>query len=163
MIKKLFSKQFVLFYLMFFAFFTCSYVVLSFAKYSYTRNDTKTMNVAKFDVSYVQIESSDTINIIADNSLFNYRFKVKNSSEVGIKYSLVVSNIPEGVKVSLDNGTLQTPSNGVVIFENASSIDYVDGGAYRDHTLSFSSIPEVDDSISNLVNLNILVSQKKPN
>ena len=73
------------------------------------------MPVAKWDVS-VDSTDSNSKTVLANGAEQSYTFTVMNDSDVASNYAITVSNIPNGVKVGLDQGELEFASDGTIVF-----------------------------------------------
>ena len=76
--------------------------------------------------------------VIPELSTDVYNLTVTSTSEVDVVYTIIISNLPTGVEVALDNGTYQPSSNGTVRISNAQTvINYNDAVKTKNHTLTF--------------------------
>ena len=105
---------------------------------------TGSLITAEWSVSRNQSESTDSIEVIPEMSTDTYNLTVTSSSEVDVKYTVIVSNLTVGVEVQLDDGTFQTPSNGTIrLTKNGGvtgTINYNDDPKTKNHTLTFRAI-----------------------
>ena len=102
---------------------------------------TGSLPAAQWSVSRSQSASTDSIELIPNTSTDTYNLTVTSSSEVDVKYTVIVSNLPAGVEVQLDDGTFQTPSNGTIRLTKSGgvtgTINYNDDPKTKNHTLTF--------------------------
>lgn len=102
--------------------------------------------------------NSNTINLIAGGQSQSYILTVSNNSEVDVTYSIEFSNLPAGMKVSLDEGQLVSEVNNSVTFTNVGSLSFSNPRT-RDHTVTFQA-PENASEISNWqVHTNVIFKQ----
>lgn len=132
---------------------------ITLARYKTITSGMVTVKVAKWDVSVSNL-SSNTINIIAGNTTQDYRLQVRNNSEVSCTYSIVISNISNDIKVSLDDGSDLTPSNNQITISNAGTFNIGDGNLERTHKLTFKA-PISAAAVTNMTgNIRVIVTQK---
>lgn len=93
------------------------------------------VSTALWDVS-ITPDINNSLQLTPNGSDGSYTLTVTNDSEVDVEYQIVVSNIPSGVQVKLDNGYYQQQAS-TVTFDNAGTIDYDDNDGYATHTLYF--------------------------
>ena len=91
---------------------------------------------AKWAVSMISC-SNDGVDLVAGGEVKSCSLKVTNSSEVASNYVIEVSDVPDGVKVGLGDGVLQTPTNGAISFTETGGTLGINGE--RSHTLRFSA------------------------
>ena len=88
---------------------------------------------ANWNVS-ISSNSSSTMQLTENSGTSSYNLTVTSASEVDTDYKIIVSNLPSGVQVKLDNGNFE-PYSSTVTFNNAGTILY--GGQPQTHTLTF--------------------------
>ena len=123
-------------------------------------SDQGSLDVAKWDVSIVG--AGGGVNLVAGGSPQVYTLIVKNDSEVASEYVIELSNIPEGVWVGLDGGTLQEPDseNKVTFSENGGVLDLVE--KTRQHSLRFSAELDAGAVIGDDIAIDVHFKQKEP-
>ena len=140
---------------------TLSQVNNAKSKYQSGLNGASEASVAKWEVSVTPVTETNTFNIVAGNTLpIEYTVRVSSNSQVSNSYSIIVLNIPEGIKVSIDNGTEQTPTNNTVTFSNVGAFNIEDNTAYHDHKLTFSVPIETKEVENNNVKIQVSFTQK---
>ncbi|MBR2708235.1 MAG: hypothetical protein IKE90_02230 [Bacilli bacterium] len=113
-------------------------VATTFAIYRGDGSATGTIDAATWSISRSQSASGDSLSVIPELASDVYNLTVTSNSEVDVVYTIIVSNLPTGVEVSLDNGTYQTPTSGTVRISNAQTvINYNDTVKTKNHTLTF--------------------------
>lgn len=150
-IKELFIySSFSVFLLICFILLTLSQSNAAKSKYQSGAVGNQAASVAKWDVSVTPVSANNTIDVIAGNNAVNYSIRVTNNSQVSCNYTIKISNVPDGLKVSLDDGTEQLPTNNIVTFENVGSFIIGNATQERTHKLSFgadSNTNAFDDDI----------------
>lgn len=137
-IKKLFKYSgFAIFLLLCLALFTLSQVNDAKSKYKSDARGTTDASTAKWDVSVTPVTANNTIDVVVGNNAVDYLVRVVSSSQVSCNYTITISNVPNSLKVSLDDGTEQLPTNNVLTFTNAGSFLAGDATTERTHKLSF--------------------------
>ena len=124
-------------------------VATTFAIFRGSSSATGSIRAATWSISRSQSESGDSLEIVPELSTDVYNLTVTSGSEVDVTYTIIISNLPSGVEVALDNGTYQTPTSGTVRISNAQTvINYNDAVKTKNHTLTFratSSAQAVSD------------------
>ena len=101
-----------------------------------TSNVPSAFPVASWDVD-VSTNSSSSMQLLANTTdTSSYTITVTSDSEVDTNYSIIVSNIPSGVQVKLDDGSFQ-PYSSTVTFLNVGTILYGAQPNTATHTLTF--------------------------
>ena len=123
-------------------------------------NKSVTSSIARWYVTYDTSDNeSDTINLVSGNGPKNYIVKVISTSEVAATYSIVLTSVPTGLQVKLDNGAYQTPVNNRIEFNNAGSFIANDSNTEHTHTLTINAPIETNISGSNSIGINITFNQ----
>lgn len=101
-------------------------------------NTSGSIDTAEWNVSLNQTGINNTLSIANDGSTSTYTLKVVSDSEVNTEYAIIISNIPSGVDVKLDDEVnYRTPSNGVVTIDPAGTINYTGSSEEVTHILTF--------------------------
>lgn len=108
-----------------------------YAKYSTSATGSDSARVAKFDVSTSTDSQSDTIELVPGDSASTgtYTFKITNSSEVVVKNTIIVNNVPKNVQVKFNNSSLVTSSGADITFD----VGTLNIGESVDCVLTFSA------------------------
>lgn len=108
------------------------------AKYSTTASGSDSARVAKFDVGTTTNSQSDKIELVPgdSDSSGTYKFTIKNNSEVVVKNSVIVENVPENVQVKFNNSDPVSSSGTDIAFD----VGVLDIGASVDCSLTFSAL-----------------------
>ena len=121
-----------------FAIFVFTVIVTTFAIFRGSGSGTGSVRAATWSISRSQSSSGDSLEVIPELSTDVYNLTVTSASEVDVVYTVIISNLPTGVEVSLDNGTYQPSSNCTVRISNAQTvINYNDAVKTKNHTLTF--------------------------
>ena len=149
------------FLILYFLVFTLNFTTNTFSKYAGQINGNKSMSVAKWSVSVNDEVSSKNISLVAGNTMQEYAFNVISNSEIAANYDIILTNIPNDVKVSLDGGTIKTPTNNRVEFTNAGSFTANQASRTNAHVLKFETT--IDTAVQNntSVNLEIVFEQEE--
>jgi hypothetical protein len=120
--------------------------------------DNSVMQIAKWNNAVTS--DYESVNLIAGNATESYNFTVTNNSDVSDKYEIIVSGIPEGVLVGLDEGGLIEPTNGEVEFADDSYVLNI--GGHRDHTLNVKATIDAEETVdAATLTINVNFEQKK--
>ncbi len=123
--------------------FALLFVIISFALFSYLTyslyrsGSGGTASLASATFSVQLAGENQNISIMPGNTTQNYIVTVTNGSEVDVSYKIVITNLPTGSQIKLDNGSYVTETSGEVVFNNVGTILY--GGSPVNHTLTFNS------------------------
>lgn len=133
-----------------------SYVL---AKYISSVSGSSSASVAKWAVNWAATSSS-IVDLISGNSDGSYSFNVTSNSEVAASYSIIVSSMPSGMEIKLDNGSFQTAGvGGTVTFNNVGSFTASDVNYTHSHTLTFNSPLAANLTGANSVNVDVRFTQ----
>jgi len=136
-------------WLLVFGMFILLSTVLTFALLRASGNGSGSLKTATWSVSRNYSQPGDSLEIYQGGATDSYTLTVQSASEVDVLYKIIISNLPTGVEVDIDN-TGYIPSNaGTIIIENANTvINYNDTVKTKTHTLTFratNSAPLVTD------------------
>lgn len=141
-------------------FITIYVSIFSLSKYQSTITGGHGTRIAKWDVQLNTEGSDNVINLApGDSTGQSYDLTVTSISEVSVKYSIVISNLPNNVQVALDSGTPQTPNNNVVTFEDCGSFSVGSINTTNHHTLNFSALSQATNVIGSQVNIDVIFTQ----
>lgn len=112
--------------------------VQTFAILRKSKTGTGSIDAATWSVTRSQSSSGDSIDITPGSTTDNYLLTVQSASEVDVIYSIIISNLPTGVEVDLDNsGNYRQADNGTIRISPAGTINYNDSPKIKNHTLTF--------------------------
>ena len=150
--KKTIRRRLIIFVLVYLIFITAYLSVNTLSKYVGISSGSGNIQVAKWEVSAIS-DSEDTMNIIAENTTAAYEVKISSTSEVGCTYSILIENVPDGVKIKIDDESAIAPSDGTITFENCGHFDANSQGTVLTHTLTVEadvSAGEINDEELNV-------------
>ena len=133
----------------------------SFALYRNLINPNGSIATASWNVTLNQEHEDNNLYIVAgdDNSTASYTVNITSTSEVDIDYSIIVDDIPQGVKIKLDDGDYLTPTNHKIIYADIGIINYSDENKTKSHTVTFKADSNAEIIIDDEVNVNVKVKQ----
>ena len=116
------------------------------AKYSTSTTGGDSARVAKFDV--ITTKDIDKIELVPGDrdSSGTYKFTIKNNSEVVVKNSVIVENVPENVQVKFNNSASETSGGADITFD----VGVLDIGGSVDCTLTFYADTNFDTQIKDV-------------
>jgi hypothetical protein len=147
-------------------FMVCSFVV---AKMTIRQdiNKSSSVDVAKWDVAIEGQSgqtSDDKVALVAGNGLpQSYSLSVTNDSDVASRYSIRLSEIPDGVKVGMDGGNInsfKTPTNGRITFSQTGQ--ELAPHDHRTHTLYFLAEMSTEAMNNHGISVDVTFTQEDP-
>ena len=129
------KKRFILFMILFVFTFSAYFIVNSFAAYKGEIISSGSTDIAKWEVLTLNT-GEPTIDLSPGGSAASYLLRITSTSHVVAGYDITISNLPDSVRVSLDNGSYVTPVNNTVTFSDVDHIDATDN-TVKEHTISF--------------------------
>ena len=118
------------------------------------------LSLATWSVTLNQEGVNDELTIVPVTSNDIYELNVTSTSKVDIKYTIVISNLPAGVQVALDNGTPESQDNdNKITFTDAGTILYNDVNKTKSHMLTFSAVANTTPVNSQTVSIDVIASQ----
>ena len=157
---KIFKIENIVFTLMYISLIVIILNAKAMSKYTGRAASNGVATVAKWDVKIDNTLTSNNISIVGGTSTQNYTLSVTSESEVACTYSIVLSNVPNDVSVSIDGGTAKKASNNRITFENVGSFSANDIELMHEHTLTFSAPINVNAVTDNPINIDVKVEQK---
>ncbi len=115
------------------------YAFKTFGLFRNSAGSTGTLETARWSVTRSHSTSSDSLEVIPGIADDTYTLTVESMSEVDVTYTIIISNLPAGVEVILDNHTY-TPSNNTVRIPNAGTINYNDQEKIQTRVLTFRAV-----------------------
>ncbi len=160
--KIVFKKKYITFLLIYFVLFTSYFSILTLSKYVSTSEKAGTSTIAKWEVfTDTSDNENDTLNIVSGNTPQNYILKVTSTSEVAATYSVFLTNLPDELEISIDNGEYQIPVNNEIIFINVGSFNASDNNSTHEHTLTFNAPLDSNIEEVNEISLDVLFEQNE--
>ena len=163
--KIVMQKKFTTFLLIYFVLFISYFSVITLSKYVGKINRPSSIAIAKWDVSLdTSDNSSNVLNMtIGDtNTTPSYILKITSISDTKASYSIVLSDLPDGLEVKLDNGNYQTQVNNTITFENVGYINVNDETKTKVHTLTFFVPIDSDTITESEFNVDVVFNQVSP-
>ena len=152
------EKKIVTFIIIFFVvFFSCFLVNKTFSSYRSNIIGSGETDIAKWELLINGDDNS--INLVPGGSAVDYILRVTSKSNVSSNYSIELSDLPSDVKVSLDNGSYETPSNGVIEFSDCGSFTSSVTSVINDHTLSFKAISGASNVSNRELDIDVVAVQ----
>ena len=148
--KRKLKKKYIVFLSMYALFFVSCFTLITLAKYTSLLNRNGNVSVAKWDVS-IAGDNNITLPtmVIGKSSTYqDYNLTVTSLSEVGINYSVIITNVPEGVQIQVDDGNIYNEDNNKITITNLGSFSASDINTTHTHKLSFI-VPIDTDTITN--------------
>ena len=85
---------------------------------------------------------------------------IESNCEVDLKYSVIISNLPDGVEVSYNGGTFQQQdANNTITFTDVGTILYTDAVKNQSRTLTFRGTSNAEIVDDQEVNIDVVVRQ----
>ncbi len=136
------------------------YASNSYALFKRKLNSTGRLNLASWNVHLNQTNSNNSLTIIEGVQTGTYTLSVTNDSQVDIRYSVIISNVPTGVEVSINNGTTFEPEQDhVVSFADVGTILFSDSDRTNEHTLIFRATSTSSPVTAQTVNIDVIAKQ----
>ena len=145
--------------------FVCIFLLIStsYAILKYNVDGSSTLELAEWSVSLDQNGIDNKLTVVPGIADATYTLKVKNLSQVDVKYDVIVSNLPSGIGISIDNDNNDNfvyESNGIVTITNVGTILYNATNKTNVHTLYFKGGANADEYVnSQSVIINVIVKQ----
>ena len=160
--KRRLKKKFIVFLFIYFILFTSYFTFNTVSKYVGEMNKTNQISVARFSVNATGNNSN--ISMIAGNggSSLTYTVTITSTSEVATDYSIILTNVPTGVKVKLDNGSYMSETNNEISFNNVGTFVPNDSNSTRTHTLTFMAEIGTATQSNSSIGLDVVFTQVQP-
>lgn len=117
--------------------------------------------LATWDVDVLpDVANPEVLELVSKNvSSASYALNVTSESNVASIYSLVITDIPSSITVSVDDGSVLTPSGGEIRINNLGSFSANSANKTKQHILTFYS--STDTLVGSYqVKLNVVVKQR---
>ena len=163
--KEILNKKIAIFLLLYFIVFTFYFSIITFSRYiGVIGNNKTTASIAKWDVSLDTSDNkSNTLELVNGNTSNSYILKLTSQSETIATYSIVLTNLPQNIRIGIDNETpIEPDENNSITFQD---VGYINANAETktvEHTLTFYS--PIDSGITGLneINIDVTFVQKEP-
>ncbi len=119
-------------------------------------------DLAEWNVTLEQNGIVNSLTIIPGMRTDSYTLNVKSLSEVDIKYDVIISNLPSGVNVTIDNKNPDLTSANTLTFNNVGTILYNTNDNRNTHTLVFTATNNATFVNNQNVSINVIAKQMLP-
>ena len=118
------------------------------------------ISLASWDVHLNQTGVNNSLTISHGIQEASYTLNVYNESQVDVRYSIVISNIPDGVEVAIDDdNNYQAPQNGTYSVADVGTILYSDLDHTNTHTIYFRAASNATPVNAQTVNIDVIIKQ----
>ena len=155
------KKKFIIFLSIYFVFLTSYLSVLTLSKYAGKIEKSGSISVAKWDVTAAI--PNGNVNVVAGNTIDTYTLTVTSESEIATNYSIVLSSLPMGVQVALDNGSFKGVSSGKIQFNNVGTFNTNSTTKTKTHILKVKAELFTDETSNKNIKVDVVFTQKKLN
>ena len=128
----------------------------SYARYRNMSSSNSSNIIANWEVSATS--NNNSVDVVAGSLTDTYELTVNNESDVEVKYSIQLSNLPNDIQVKLDDGEYQTPVDNNITFTNAGQLDYNETTS-RNHILTFSSSINTNEVVNQNIEIGVVFEQ----
>lgn len=157
------KRKIFIFILVYGLIITSYFSLRTFSKFiSVANNKTGTKDVAKWDVTLDTSSAANSIDLVSGNTTNtqDYILTVSSLSDVAVECELVVSNLPTGVSMKIDNDVEYTQSSGIIRVNNFCTFVANDSNTDKSYILTFIA-PLNSNVVSNrTININVSCKQK---
>ena len=130
------------------------------AKYKSSVNSSNSVRIAKWSVgSDIEDNLNNNLSIISEYNTPAYVIEVNSRSEVSSVYSIILSDVPDGLQVKLDTKEYKSADNNMIVFDNAGSFDVNDETTSRTHTLTFNDPVGTNNTGDKVIKIDVLFEQ----
>ena len=144
-------------------FFTAHFSMITLSKYIGKSTGEGNSHIAKWEVSLDTTDNeSDTLSIIAGDTTPSYTLKLTSTSETKTIYSIVLSNLPNGLEAKLDEGVYQESVNNTITFSDIGYINASTEPITTTHTLTFNFSADANIVGENEINIDVIFNQANP-
>ena len=161
--KRRLKKKFVVFLQTYALFFISYFTLTSFAKFAVLLNANSNVSVAKWNVS-VEGEDNKTLPtiIIGDSDTYqNYELSVISKSEIAINYSVIISNVPTGVKIQVDDEIIYSEDDNKIIMVNLGAFNADDINTKHTHKFTIMVPKGVNDFTNQTLDIDVIFTQNR--
>ena len=151
--KRALRRKITDFLIVYFLIFTLNFTANTFSKYIGRIEGNGRMDVAKWDVDVDNEISTKNISLVSGNTTQEYSFEVRSNSETAAKYDIILTNVPDDVKVSIDGHDLKRPTNNEIKFLDVGAFKANDTIRTKTHVLKF--ITTINTEIQSNTNINL--------
>ena len=131
------------------------------AKYASSMQSNSSSDVAAwYTIINTSGNRSNTLNLTSGETTASYEIKVVSNSEVALTYEVVLTNVPDGLEVKLDNGTYETPTNNTLtLTSNNCAFSANDSVTDHTHTLTFNDPITTSNDGTSTIGIEVIFTQ----
>ena len=136
------------------------FVSSSFAIFKKSVPTNNRLTLASWNVHLNQTGVNNSLVVANGLQEASYLLHVYNESQVDVRYSIVISNIPDGVEVAIDDdNNYQAPQNGTYSVADVGTILYSDLDHTNTHTIYFRAASNATPVNAQTVNIDVIIKQ----
>lgn len=154
------TKRILIFVICFLFVFSIYFSINTLAKYSSNVVTSKATDVAKWEVLSLN-EEEETINLSPGGDAMSYLLRITSKSDVKTNYSIVITNLPDTVMVSIDHGMFEEPVNNTVTFSNINYYIDASDASVKEHIISFKAIDGAQTVADREIDLDVVFIQEE--
>lgn len=133
------------------------FITKAFSRYGTTVVGSGETDIAKWELLIG--DNDQSINLLPGGNPIDYTLKLTSNSEVSSCYSIEISNLPNTVRIALDGGNYEEPSNGTIMFEDSGCFRSSTSSIVKNHTLSFKAISGAASVSNREIDIDIVAVQ----
>lgn len=138
--KRKLKKKFVVFLSLYAMFFISYFTLTTLSRYTSLLYMNANVSVAKWDVSIAGEDEKklETMFIGNSSTYQSYELSVTSKSEIAIKYSAIITNVPNGVQIQVDNDAIYSAPIGsnTITIEELGGFNLEDENKTHNHKLT---------------------------
>lgn len=159
--KRALRRKITNFLILYFLVFTLNFTTNTFSKYIGRIEGNGQMDIAKWDVDVDNEISEKSINLVSGNTTQEYSFDVTSKSDIATKYDVILTNVPNDVKVSIDGKNKKIPTNNKIEFTNVGIFEANASTNKRTHVLKFETTIDTEVQNNTNIDLKVIFEQEK--
>lgn len=152
------GKKLVVFLIVFFLlFFSFVFINKTFSSYRSNVISSGETDIAKWEL--LVDGDQDNINLVPGGASVSYTLEVTSKSEVSSEYSIIISNLPEGVQIALDDGGYRDPVSGIITFTDCGHFNSTSSSIVNEHRITFKATSSAGNISGRELNIDVRVTQ----
>ena len=151
--KRRLKRKFINLIIIYLLILTPKLVINTYSKYGSIIEKQSNISIAKWDMT--TNFSNNEINLISGNNTIDYTLSINSLSEVGYKYYIMLSNVPDTIIVEFNNREY-VPNNHQITIE---SNNISPGINNQDILLKFKSLIDTPDITNLKIKIDVLLKQ----
>lgn len=132
-------------------------ILNTYCKYQNNMKLNNNIAIAKWEIK--PDINNKILNLVSNNTTQDYEINIAYTSEVASNYQIILSNIPKGIKVSLNSSQIFTPDNNNQIIINAGTIKPSNNQINITDSLRFISTLEADNLSDYIIGIEVIFNQ----